>query len=103
LIALAFLPAALAAQGETTARDTTARRDTLARDTSAALLPTFAPAIVPGPLPKGTRYTFTLDSILFSNARTLSDLLVHIPGVYVARGGWYGEPEIVLYGGRGPA
>ncbi len=103
LIALAFLPAALAAQGETTARDTTAKRDTLARDTSAALLPTFAPAIVPGPLPKGTRYTFTLDSILFSNARTLSDLLVHIPGVYVARGGGYGEPEIVLYGGRGPA
>jgi len=57
---------------------------------------------MPGPLPKGMRYTFTLDSILFSSARTLSDLLSHIPGVYVARGGWYGEPEIVLYGGRGP-
>ena len=56
-----------------------------------------------GPLPKGTRYTFTTDSILLSNARTLSDLLAHIPGVFVARGGWYGEPEIVLYGGRGPA
>jgi hypothetical protein len=67
------------------------------------LLPTFAPAILPGPFPKGTRYTFTLDTILLSNARTLSDLLIHIPGVYVARGGWYGEPEIVLYGGRGPA
>jgi len=68
-----------------------------------ALLPTFEPAIMPGPFPKGSRYTFTLDSILLSNARTLSDLLAHIPGVYVARGGWYGEPEIVLYGGRGPA
>jgi len=56
-----------------------------------------------GPLPRGIRYTFTADSILLSSARTLSDLLVHIPGVYVARGGWYGEPEIVLYGGRGPA
>jgi len=67
------------------------------------LLPTFQPAIMPGPFPKGSRYTFTLDSILFSSARTLSDLLGHIPGVYVARGGWYGEPEIVLYGGRGPA
>jgi len=67
------------------------------------LLPTFEPAIRPGPLPKGTRYTFTLDSILLSDARTLSDLLSHIPGVYVARGGWYGQPEIVLYGGRGPA
>jgi len=85
----------------TSARDTSAR-DTTARDTTTALLPTFAPAIVPGPLPRGTRYTFTLDSILFSSARTLSDLLSHIPGVYVARGGWYGEPEIVLYGGRGP-
>ena len=68
-----------------------------------ALLPTFQPAIMPGPFPKGSRYTFTLDSILLSSARTLSDLLTHIPGVYVARGGWYGEPEIVLYGGRGPA
>src|SRR5262249_17829248 len=34
---------------------------------------------------------------------TLSDLLVHIPGVYVVRGGWYGQAEIALYGGRGPA
>ena len=68
-----------------------------------ALLPTFEPAIMSGPLPRGTRYTFTTDSVLLSNARTLSDLLAHIPGVFVARGGWYGEPEIVLYGGRGPA
>ena len=68
-----------------------------------ALLPTFERPIMPGPFPQGARYTFTLDSILLSNARTLSDLLAHIPGVYVARGGWYGEPEIVLYGGRGPA
>lgn len=59
--------------------------------------------IAPGPLPKGARYTFTVDSVLLSSARTLSDLLIHIPGVYVARGGWYGQAEIVLYGGRGPA
>jgi hypothetical protein len=104
LIALAFLPSALAAQADTTVRDSTATRDTTAaRDTMPALLPTFASAILPGPLPKGTRYTFTADSILLSSARTLSDLLGHIPGVYIARGGWYGEPEIVLYGGRGPA
>src|SRR5258705_136052 len=68
-----------------------------------ALLPTFEPAIMPGPFPKGSRYTFTLDSILLSSARTLSDLLAHIPGVHVARGGWYGGPEWRLYGGRGPA
>ena len=67
------------------------------------LLPTYGPAIVSGPLPRGTRYVFTADSILLSSSRTLSDLLAHLPGVYVARGGWYGAPEIVLYGGRGPA
>lgn len=107
LLFVALLPAALAAQVDTTARDSTARdttaRDTTARDTAAALLPTFGPAIMRGPLPRGTRYVFTSDSVLLSNARTLSDVLAHVPGVYIARGGWYGEPEIVLYGGRGPA
>ncbi len=108
LLALVLLPAALGAQVDTTARDTTAAPDTTARDTTArdtmpALLPTFAPAILAGPLPRGARYTFTMDSILLSSARTLSDLLIHIPGVYVARGGWFGQAEIVLYAGRGPA
>jgi len=98
-----FGAAAAAAQVDTTRRDTTAAPDTAARDTTAALLPTFAPPIAPGPLPKGARYIFTADSLLFSNARTLSDLLGHIPGVYIARGGWFGQAEIVLYGGRGPA
>ncbi len=93
----------LAAQVATPRRDTTTARDTTARDTSAALLPVFGPAIAPGPLPKYTRYTFTSDSMLLSGARTLSDLLIHIPGVYIARGGWYGQAEIALYGGHGPA
>jgi hypothetical protein len=108
-LVLALIPAVLTAQVDTAARDTTAlprdttARDTTARDTMPALLPTFGAAIVPGPLPRGTRYVFTSDSVLLSSARTLSDLLSHIPGVYVARGGWYGAAEIVLYGGRGPA
>jgi len=38
-----------------------------------------------------------------SNAQTIADLLGHIPGVYVARGGIYGQAEIAFYGGRGPA
>ena len=102
------LASGAAAQADTTRRDTTAahdstQRDTTARDTTPALLPVFAPAITPGPLPLGSRYTFTTDSLLFNRVRTLSDLLGHIPGVYVARGGWYGQAEIVLYGGRGPA
>lgn len=104
-----LLPAALAAQVDTTRRDTTAARDTSAardttkRDTIPVLLPTHALPIAPGPLPLGARYTFTRDSLLLTDARTLSDLLAHIPGVYVARGGWFGQAEIVLYGGRGAA
>jgi len=98
-LALAGAPG-LAAQDTTAARDTTAPPPP---DTVAALLPTFEPALAPGPLPRGARYTFTADSLLFLSSRTLSDLLTHIPGVYVARGGWYGQAEIVLYGGRGPA
>ncbi len=99
-LALAVAPS-LAAQDTTTVRDTTPTPSP--PDTAEALLPTFTPAIAPGPLPKGARYTFTADSLLFLASRTLSDLLTHIPGVYVARGGWYGQSEIVLYGGRGPA
>ena len=92
-----------AAQVDTTVHDSTARRDSTVRqrDTVAALLPVMPLPIAPGPLPAGSRYTFTADSLLFTNARTLSDLLAHIPGVYVARGGWYGQAEPVLFGGRG--
>jgi hypothetical protein len=112
LVVIALLPAALAAQVDSTKRDTSAH-DTTARDTTASdstardtlpkLLPVFARDIASGPLPKGERYTFTVDSLLLTSARTLSDLLGHIPGVYVVRGGWFGQAEIVLYAGRGPA
>jgi hypothetical protein len=95
--------ASAAAQADTLPRDTTATRDTTARDTVHLLLPPFPAAIAAGPLPAGSRYTFTADSLLFTGARSLSDLLAHIPGVYVARGGWFGQAEPVLYGGRGPA
>lgn len=100
LVALSFAAVSQAAAQIDTARQA---RDTVTRDTVAALLPRFVSSIPSGPLPPGIRYTFTADSLLFTNARTLSDLLAHIPGVYVARGGWYGQPEIVLYGGKGPA
>lgn len=105
LAALCALPATVRAQADTTQRDTTVAPDTTPPppDTTAVLLPIFEPAIAPGPLPFGARYTFTADSLLFLSSRTLSDLLSHIPGVYVARGGWYGQAEIPLYGGRGPA
>ncbi|PYP30073.1 MAG: hypothetical protein DMD49_11465, partial [Gemmatimonadetes bacterium] len=106
LLALA-LPRRAGAQVDTSARrppspDTTARRDTT-RDTLPRYLPVLPAAIPRGPLPRGARFTFTADSFVFSDTKTLSDLLARIPGVYVARGGVYGQAEGVLYGGRGPA
>ena len=109
LLATLVLAPSLAAQADTTRRDTTAvvqqsSDSTVPKpDTAEALLPTFAPVIAPGPLPRGARYTFTEDSLLLLSSQTLSDLLNHIPGVFVVRGGWYGQSEIALYGGRGPA
>ena len=67
------------------------------------VLPTVQVQVPPGPLPPGTRYVFTRDSITWSTAQTLADLLTAIPGVYVARGGFLGLPEYVVYGGRGAA
>ena len=88
---------------DSTARDSTARRDSTRADTVPHYLPVFPQPIPPGPAPRGTRYSFTADSFALSNVQTLSDLLAHIPGVYVARGGIYGAAEPVLFGGRGPA
>ncbi len=46
-----------------------------------------------GPLAPGTRYQFTRTSMVWTSALTLADLLTAIPGVYVARGGFFGQPE----------
>jgi hypothetical protein len=107
--ALLLVAAGAAAQVDSTARldtlgrDSTARQDTTTRDTLPRYLGVLPEATPAGPLPRGTRYTFTRDSLVLSNVQTLSDLLAHIPGVYVARGGIYGAGEIVMYGGRGAA
>jgi hypothetical protein len=78
-----------------------AAADSAARDTMERYLPAFAPAIPPGPLPRGTRWRFDGDSLVLSDITTLSDLLARIPGVYVARGGWFGAAEVPVYGGQG--
>ena len=54
-----------------------------------------------GPLAPGSRVVFTRDSINWSTAHTLGDLLTNIPGVYLARAGFIGQPEYAQYGGRG--
>lgn len=66
-------------------------------------VPTDHPAVPAGPLPPGSRVTFTRDSLVWATANTLADLLTAIPGVYVARAGFLGLPEYVHYAGRGGA
>lgn len=83
-------------------RADTTRPDTTAADTLERFLPVFAPAMARGPLPRGARFGFDADSLVLSNITTLGDLLGHLPGVYVARGGWFGAAEIAVYGGHGP-
>ncbi|MGH7539002.1 MAG: hypothetical protein ACREMF_10220 [Gemmatimonadales bacterium] len=111
LVVVAFLVAGRAAAAQVDSgpprrrpADTTgaAAADSAVPDTLERFLPAFTAATPPGPLPRGTRWRFDADSLVLSNIATLADLLTHIPGVYVARGGWYGAPEIVLYGGHGP-
>jgi hypothetical protein len=76
--------------------------DSTARDTVERFLPVFSLAMARGPLPRGERWSFDTDSLVLSNITSLGDLLSHLPGVYVARGGWFGAPEIAVYGGKGP-
>lgn len=115
LLCLSLAPAAhaqvLPARPDTTRRDSVPQ-DTVAlrRDTlpgwpylGRGLVPTVPEAVPPGPLPPGSRYTFTRDSMPWSTAQTLADLLGAIPGIYVARAGFLGLPEYVVYGGRGGA
>jgi hypothetical protein len=81
--------------------------DTLAPAIPPDTMPSFvprAPRGVPGgPRPAGSRFVYDADSLVFAGFQTLSDLLSHVPGVHVARGGYYGQPEPVLFGGRGAA
>ena len=56
-----------------------------------------------GPRPPLTRIVFDRDSIEWSNAATVSDLLAEVPGVYLWRGGYIGRPEPVNFQGRGAA
>lgn len=87
----------------------TIRADTLQGDTTQAkppapgFVPTLPPEVPPGPLPPGSRLTFTRDSVLWTSAYTLAELLTEVPGVYVARTGFVGQPAAAMYGGRGPA
>jgi TonB-dependent Receptor Plug Domain len=55
----------------------------------------------PGPLPRNGRIVFDRDALWYSGAFTLGELLRQVPGVFLVRGGWYGQPEVVHYAGQG--
>jgi hypothetical protein len=74
--------------------------DSAAADTATRVAP-LPTQVIPGPLPIGSRVIFTADSLAWLGAETLSDLLARVPGVFVARGGSYGRPEVPMLGGRG--
>jgi TonB-dependent receptor-like protein len=86
--------------------DTTARprpaADSVVRDSSDTVraAPDWPGTAPTGPLPRGRRLVFDQDAIQLSGALTLADLLREVPGVFVMRGGFYGQAEPVMYGGR---
>ncbi|MGH7516590.1 MAG: TonB-dependent receptor plug domain-containing protein [Gemmatimonadales bacterium] len=55
-----------------------------------------------GPQPALSRLVLTRDSIDWGHAATLADLIQRVPGVYLWRGGWTGQPEYPNYEARGP-
>lgn len=53
-----------------------------------------------GLLPIGGRIVINRDSVEWSPAATLGELLQRVPGVYLARGYWLGTPEALMYRGQ---
>lgn len=96
-VAIALLPAAGPAWAQG------ADPDTVPPPPTAVVLPIPPLELPPGPLSPGSRLVFTRDSILWTNGYTLADLLLEVPGTYVARTGFVGQPTPVFYGGRGAA
>jgi len=64
-------------------------------------VPVAPPIDAPGPAPPGSRLVFTRDSMDWGHAASLSDLLQRVPGVFLWRGGWLGQPEYANFEGRG--
>jgi hypothetical protein len=57
---------------------------------------------VEGPRSSFSRIVFDRDSIDWSYAETVSELLQRAPGVYLWRGGWIGRSEYLNFQARGP-
>lgn len=107
LAAALVAAAARATPAQVPTRDTLAARDSLAPPTDSVPLPASLHLMpfetAPGPLPPGSRLVFTRDSLQWVSGYTLADLLADVPGVYVARTGFVGQPAAAFYGARGAA
>lgn len=109
LALLVFLSGRAGAQVVDSARVDSLRRDTT--DYTALFLRSQQEARRPAPvlpriganalLPGGSRRVFDRDSITWSGAETVSELLTRIPGVFLLRGGWLGRPELPNYQAHG--
>jgi hypothetical protein len=61
-----------------------------------------APRLDPdGVMPNGSRIVLDPAALEWTTAETVGELLLHVPGVYLWRGGWIGRPEYTSYQGRG--
>ncbi|HUL71075.1 MAG TPA: TonB-dependent receptor [Gemmatimonadales bacterium] len=65
------------------------------------ITPVFPLIGVEGPQPAMSRIVLERDSVDWTNAETVGDLLMRVPGVYLWRGGFVGRPENANYQGRG--
>ncbi len=101
LATLSLFSGGLAAQDTTVVRPDSALRAEEDSATASPMLPIQPAAVPQGPLPPGSRYSFNRDSILWLKVQTLGELLTDVPGVFVTRPLWVGQPENIQYGGRG--
>ncbi|HYD07369.1 MAG TPA: TonB-dependent receptor plug domain-containing protein, partial [Reyranella sp.] len=75
--------------------------DSLNPDSLRPALPYFGAP--PGPQPAGRRTVFSGDDIKWTGAMSLGELLMHVPGAWAVRAGWFGTPEMISYAGQGSA
>jgi len=109
LALLLLLAGGASAQVVDSARVDSIRRDTtdytalfLRSQQEARRLAPVAPRIGANALlPSGARVVFDRDSIIWSGAETVSEVLTRIPGVFLLRGGWLGRPELPNYQAHG--
>ena len=89
---------------DTLVKDTvnTTERYLQAQAANAVRLPVLPLIGIDGPRSAMSRIVLTRDSIEWSMAETVSDLLQRVPGVYLWRGGWVGRTEYPEFRGRGP-